>query len=161
MHSNGEILWMVMLLLVILAMGMLYLSNTQVQAIRINQWHDTAVRTELALDKALSHYMQLPTQLAQVPLGDINHWPNEPLSSWQKNSNAYHEMTEWAGEVHIIIEGLPSKQTLFRINALGYHPMGGILKKQCVISCLETMCRRLSCIMSEGGTDGRHAKYAG
>ena len=159
MHNSGEMLWMVMLLLLILAMGMMYLSDAQLQAIRINQWHDMAVRTEVEVDKALTHFSKSPMQLSQTPFVDINHWPNEPLSSWQKNASAYHEMTEWGGEVHIIIEGLP-KKTLFRINALGLHPMGVILKKQCVISCLETMCRRLSCIMSEGGTDGRHAKYA-
>jgi len=149
-----------MLLLFLLAMGMFYLSDAQLQAIRVNQWHDIAVRTEDEMDKVMSRFMKSPTQLPQILLGDINSWPNEPLSSWQKNASAYHEMTAWGGEVHIIIEGLPHKRTLFRINALGYHPKGGILKKQCVISCVETMCRRLSCIMSEGGTDGRHAKYA-
>ena len=148
MRHSGEILWMVMLLLLILAMGMMYLSGAQLQAIRTNQWHDISIRTEYEVDKALAHFIKSPTQLAKTPLGDINYWPNEPLSSWQKNANAYHEVTEWGSEVHIIIEGLPNKQTLFRINGLGYHSMGGILKKQCVISCVETMCRRLSCIIS-------------
>jgi hypothetical protein len=146
---SGEILWMVMLLLVILAMGMSYLSNEQMQAIKTNQWHDMTLRTAHAVDVAISRFMESPAQLSNATslFVDINHWPNAPLSSWQKNASAYHEMTEWGGEVHIIIESLPDKQPLFRINALGYHPQGGILKKQCVISCHETRCRRLSCIM--------------
>ncbi|MFI4955747.1 MAG: hypothetical protein ACHQAX_00885 [Gammaproteobacteria bacterium] len=152
---------MVMLLLVILAMGMLSLSNHQVQAIRVNQWHDTAIRMDHAVDMALLRFMESPAQLPQAmaPMGNINQWPNEPLSSWQMYPGAYHEMTEWGGEVHIITEGLPNKQTIYRLNALGYHPLGGVLKKQCVISCEETMCRRLSCIISEGGTDGRNSEY--
>lgn len=149
MRIKGEVLWIVMLLLAILAMGMLFIASQQLQFMRTNQWHDMAIRIDYETDKALSEFLVSPLQFPvdAIPMDAIDVWPNAALLDWQRCNRGYHQFYEWEGEIHMVMEMLSNEQTIYRLNVLGYHPSGILMKKQCVIGCEKGMCRRLSCIM--------------
>lgn len=142
----GDILWFVMLVLMVLAMSAMQLSGMQHQALRVAQWHDIAWRTEWAVDDALMRYAYAPSQFPGPTTPDMgsSYWLHASLGQWRAFPSAVHEITAWGTEVHVIMEAISSEPEIFRVNALGYHPSGTLLRKQWVMACTLEHCQQMS-----------------
>lgn len=135
-----------MFLLMLFAMGMVHVTTQQRQAMRINHWHDVALRTAWAVDDALARYAVAPHLFPTGTsiMGDVDRWLVAALPVWQAFPGALHETTAWGGEVHVIMEAMPGEPMIFRLNALGHHPSGALLRKQWVLVCVQEVCRQVS-----------------
>ena len=141
---KGEILWMVMMMLMILGLSGMQIAAQQAQAQRLAQWQDTYIHTAWEVDAALSRYAKSPEQFPGG-LSDSNEdLMKASLAIWQRFPRAVHETHASGIEVHVIMEAVPGSLRIFRLNALGYHPSGTLLKKQWVIACGQALCRQLS-----------------
>src|SRR5690349_16924 len=122
--EERDIVWFVLLLLTILSMGTLHISYQQIQAARVNQWHDTALQAGWLLDTALARVAVSPDTF---PTGEsswqaIETWPEASLTAWRKFPGALHQTDPSGVEVHVIMEALSGTYRLFRFNGLAYHP---------------------------------------
>ncbi len=144
-NYQGNILYSVLGILMLLSLSAAYISHQQVQLVRANQWHDVALRTAWAADMALSQAALKPQAFpgGSIQWGQIDTWLESALPVWRVFSHAWHDIHASGVEVHVIMESLP-KHGLFRFNALAYHPSGTLFKKQWVVSCQKEQCVQLS-----------------
>lgn len=143
-YHRGEILWMVMLILLIIALSASRIALMQAHAQRLLQWEDQQIRTQQALEQVLSRYVGSPAAFpgGSVPINE--ELMSKPLSYWQAHPYAIHAIGETGIEVHVIMESIRGTPVYFRLNGLGYHPAGTLIKKQCLFACYAGTCLQLS-----------------
>ncbi len=144
--QSGDILSSILLLLLLLSLGAMHIASQQMHLARVNQWHDAAVRTAFALDKALAGLALQPHAFpaGKSPWEGVNTWPTAPPSVWRTSQRAVHLRDAGGVEVHVIMESFDEEVVFYRFNALGAHPSGTLIKKQWVLKCEEGFCVRMS-----------------